>query len=130
MELRAVAAAKGMAARVRCQREAGWLQRRAARLRLAGGGISGEHLADRRSEVIYARAGHDDCIAAAMCFFGDPKELPTVVLAKLHMEELPLDLQLLGSDNVIHVRSDHSIADRQKEREEKTARGQGEAAVR
>ena len=66
--------------------------------------VLAEDLADRRRKIIHARAGHDDRIAAAVCFLGDPEETSAIVLAILHVKTLSLDLELFRFDDAIHFR--------------------------
>jgi hypothetical protein len=63
-----------------------------------------EHFADRSREFVHARARHDDCVAAAVCFFSDAQKLPAIVFAQLDMKIFALNLNLAGLDDVIHLR--------------------------
>jgi hypothetical protein len=69
-------------------------------------------LTDRGSKIIHARAGHNDRVAAAMRFLGDPKKSAAIVLAELDVKTLPLDLELFCFDDAIHFqKTDESRAD-------------------
>src|ERR1700730_15705149 len=61
-----------------------------------------DYFPDCGSELIHARARHDDGVAAAVCFFRNPQEFSTLVLAKLHVKVLAFDLQLFTLDDIIH----------------------------
>jgi hypothetical protein len=64
-----------------------------------------EHFADRRREFVHARARHDDCVAAAVCFFSDAQKLPAIVFAQLDMKIFALNLNLAGLDDAVHLES-------------------------
>ena len=49
-------------------------------------------------------ARNDDGVAPAMRFLGNAKKSSPIVLAEFHIEVLPLDLDLLRFDNIVHVR--------------------------
>jgi hypothetical protein len=62
-----------------------------------------ENLANRRREILYAGAGHNDRISPPVGFFGNAQEFSTFVLPELHVKMLSLDLQLSRFDDVIHA---------------------------
>jgi hypothetical protein len=61
-----------------------------------------DHVLDSGGEILDAGAWNDDRVAAAMRFLCDAEKLPAIILAKLHMEMLPLDLQLPRLDEIVH----------------------------
>lgn len=61
------------------------------RLRRCGFAICQNFSNDRR-KIIHASARHDDAVTAAVSFFSDAQEFPTVVLSELHVEMLTLNL--------------------------------------
>src|SRR5436853_5669008 len=62
-----------------------------------------DHVIDRSSKFLHARARHDDRVPATVRFFRDPEEFAAVVLAELDVEVLTFDLQLPGLYEVIHL---------------------------
>lgn len=68
-----------------------------------------DYFPNRGSELIYARARHDDGVAAAVCFFRNPQEFPTLVLAKLHVKVLAFDLQLSRLDDIVHFQQNGGV---------------------
>src|SRR5207248_9263363 len=62
-----------------------------------------DYVVDCRRKLINARARHDDGVAAAVRFLGDPKKLSTVILAEFHVKMLALDLHFPRFDQIIHV---------------------------
>ncbi len=61
-----------------------------------------QNFGDGGGEIVDAGARDDDGVAAAVRFFGDAEKFSAIVFAQLDVEMLPLDLQLLGLDNVVH----------------------------
>jgi hypothetical protein len=51
-----------------------------------------DHFADCRREFIYARAGHNDGVAAAVRFLSDPQEFSPVILPEFHVKMFAFDL--------------------------------------
>jgi hypothetical protein len=64
---------------------------------------AGQDLTDCRGKVIQARARDDDGIAASVGLFRDPQELSAVIFPELHVKIFPLNLKLLGLDDVVHL---------------------------
>jgi len=62
-----------------------------------------EHVFDGGGELVRPGARDDDGVAPAMGFLGNAKKSSPIVLAEFHVEVLPLDLDLLRFDNMIHV---------------------------
>jgi hypothetical protein len=60
------------------------------------------HFADRCSKLVHARARHDNGVAAAVRFLGDPEEFASVIFPEFNVEMLPLDLQFLRLDDIVH----------------------------
>ena len=74
------------------------------------GAVAGsQHFPNRRSEIVYAGARHDDRISAAVRLFGNTKKLPTIVFAELHMKAFPFNLELFRFDNTIHFRKNGAV---------------------
>jgi hypothetical protein len=61
-----------------------------------------DHVVDGCGEILDAGAWNDDRVAAAVRFLGDAEKLPPIILPELHMEMLPLDLQLPRLDEIVH----------------------------
>jgi len=61
-----------------------------------------KNVSNRRRKVINAGTRHNDAVAAAVSFLGDTQESPAIILAELHVEMLPFDLQFSRLDDVIH----------------------------
>ena len=61
----------------------------------------GQNFSNDRRNGINARARHDDAVAAAVSFLGDPQEPAAVVLPELDIEMLALNLQFFRIDDVI-----------------------------
>jgi hypothetical protein len=62
----------------------------------------GQNFSNRRRKIINAGTRHDDAIAASVSFLGNAQESPAIILAKLHVEMLPFNLQFSRLDDVIH----------------------------
>jgi hypothetical protein len=69
-----------------------------------------EHVVDGSGELVRPGARDDDGVSPAMGFLGNAKESAPIVLAEFHVEVLPLDLDLLRFDNIIHA--ERSVAKR------------------
>ncbi len=65
-----------------------------------------EHFTDRRCEIVYPGARHDDRISPAMSFLSDAEEFAAIVLPELDVEMLALNLDFSGLDDVIHFLGD------------------------
>jgi hypothetical protein len=62
-----------------------------------------EHVVNGSGEFVRSGARDDNGISPAMGFLGNAKESAPIVLAEFHVEVLPLDLDLLRFDNIIHL---------------------------
>ena len=62
----------------------------------------GQHVLDGGGELVRPGTRDDDGIAPAMRFLGNAKKSSPIVLAEFHIEVLPLDLDLLRFDNIVH----------------------------
>ena len=58
---------------------------------------------DRGGEIVHAGARDDDGVAPAVRFFGNSQKPSAIIFPEFDMEMLPLDLELLGLDNVVHL---------------------------
>lgn len=81
--------------------ESGAMTRRTPKLRWGALGTL-DYFADRRREITHARARDDDRVAAAVRFLRNPQEFSTIVFPEFYVEMLPLDLQFLRLDDIIH----------------------------
>src|SRR5262249_20792791 len=61
--------------------------------RLAFHQLGIEHVIDRVREIISARHGNDDYIAATSTILRDSQEFSPVVFSQVYRDELPLDLK-------------------------------------
>jgi len=61
-----------------------------------------EYVLDGGGEFVRPGARDDDGIAPAMRFLGNAKKSSPIVLAEFYIEVLPLDLDLLRFDNIVH----------------------------
>ena len=64
---------------------------------------SGKHVVNGGSELVRPGTWDDDGISPAMGFLGNAKESSSIVFTEFHIEVLPLDLDLLRFDNIVHV---------------------------
>ena len=61
-----------------------------------------EHVLNGGGELARPGTRNDDGVAPAMRFLGNAKKSSPIVLAEFHIEVLPLDLDLLRFDNIVH----------------------------
>jgi len=71
-----------------------------------------ENVLNGGGELARPSARNDDGVAPAMRFLGNAKKSSPIVLAEFHIEVLPLDLDLLRFDNIVH--SGRSVAERER----------------
>jgi hypothetical protein len=72
-----------------------------ARLRRRPLGVF-DYIANCRRKFIHSCARHNDGVTAAVGFFGNSQELPSLVLTEFHVKVFPFDLELPGLNDVVH----------------------------